>query len=79
MSSILYKVIGISEDEPCEECIPGFTLRLMELGFIEGALIEINDYKHGFHVVSLLNDTGGVETTYVIKDHELNRIKKVRA
>ena len=69
-----FKVIDVPQNNPCEKCVPCIRLRLMEMGFIEGQEIEVEEKKLGLHLVNILSDYGDVVSTIAMRPEELNRI-----
>lgn len=78
MGSTLYRIIDVPENVPCEKCFPYLSLRLLELGFIKGKKIEVEDSRLGMYMVRLLDENGTIETTYALRDYELDRVKRVK-
>ena len=78
MGSTLYRIIDVPENVPCEKCFPYLSLRLLELGFIKGKKIEVEDSRLGIYMVRLLDENGTIETTYGLRDYELDRVKRVK-
>jgi len=78
MGSTLYRIIDIPENIPCEKCFPHLSLRLLELGFIKGKKIQIEDSKLGVYIVRLLHEDNTIETTYALRDYELDNVKRIK-
>jgi Fe2+ transport system protein FeoA len=49
-------------------------MRLMEMGFMEGQEIEVEDKRLGLYVVHMLSDNGSVDQTIALRPEELDRI-----
>lgn len=69
-----YEVLDVPQSQNCENCVPCLRLRLMEIGFIQGQMIEIKDKKLGLYIVNVLSELGHVTQTIVLRPEELNRI-----
>ena len=78
MGSTLYRIIDVPENVSCEKCFPYLSLRLLELGFIKGKKVEVEDSRLGIYMVRLLDENGTIETTYALRDYELDRVKRVK-
>jgi Fe2+ transport system protein FeoA len=69
-----FKVTDVPQKDPCEKCVPCMRLRLMEMGFIEGQEIEVEEKKLGLYLVNILSEFGDVLSTIAMRPEELNRI-----
>jgi Fe2+ transport system protein FeoA len=69
-----YTVTDVPQKDPCDKCVPCIRLRLMEMGFIEGQEIEVEEKKLGLHLVNILSEFGDVLSTIAMRPEELNRI-----
>ena len=69
-----YIVTDVPQKDPCEKCVPCIRLRLMEMGFIEGQEIEVEEKKLGLHLVNILSEFGDTLSTIAMRPEELNRI-----
>lgn len=64
----------VTQNDPCNNCKPCLRLRLMDMGFIPGQEIDIEDERLGLHLVHLMSDNGHVEQTFALRPEELGRI-----
>jgi Fe2+ transport system protein FeoA len=71
---MIYKVIDVPVNDPCEECISCMRLKLMEIGFVSGQDIEIQKKQWGLYVINLVSKQGHVEQTIALREEEFNRI-----
>ena len=71
---MLCEVIDVPQKENCENCIPCMRLKLMDIGFITGQEIDIEEQKLGLHLVHILSENGHVEQTIALRVEELERI-----
>ena len=71
---MVYEVIDVPQNDPCENCIPCMRLKLMEFGFIAGQDIEIQKKRWGLYVVNMLSKQGHVEQTIALREEEFSRI-----
>jgi Fe2+ transport system protein FeoA len=69
-----YEVIDVPQPENCEKCTPCLRLRLMEMGFITGEKIEIEDKKLGLWVVNILSENEDTSSRVALRQEELDRI-----
>jgi Fe2+ transport system protein FeoA len=69
-----YDVIDVPQNEPCLNCTPCLRLRLMDMGFISGQRIEVEEKKLGLWLVHTLSDNGHTEQTFALRPEELGRI-----
>ena len=51
-----YEVVDVPQSENCEKCVPCLRLRLMEMGFITGEKVEIEDKRLGLWIVNILSE-----------------------
>jgi len=71
---MIYTVIDVPVNDPCEECVMCIRLKLMELGFVGGQDIEIHKKQWGLYVVNMLSKQGNVEQTIALREEEFSRI-----
>ena len=71
---MLYKVIDVPQNDPCEKCTPCMRMKLMEFGFIFGQEINVTEKMNGMYVVDMLSEYGNVEQTIALRKEELDRI-----
>jgi Fe2+ transport system protein FeoA len=69
-----YKVLDVPQSLNCQHCVPCMRIRLMEMGFIEGQEIEIENKRMGLYIVHMLSDNGTVSQTFALRPEELGRI-----
>jgi Fe2+ transport system protein FeoA len=69
-----YKIIDISQADPCESCFACMKLKLMEMGFYPGQKINLLKHQFGIWVVSILSETGHGESRIALREEELKRI-----
>ena len=69
-----YDVIDVPQNDPCLNCTPCLRLRLMDMGFISGQRIEVEEKKLGLWLVRMLSDNGHTEQTFALRPEELGRI-----
>ncbi len=69
-----YKVLDVPQNIPCNQCNPCMRMKLMELGFIEGQEIEVEEKMRGMFIVNMLSVDGYVEQTIALRKEELGRI-----
>ncbi len=69
-----YKVLDVPQNIPCNQCNPCMRMKLMELGFIEGQEIEVEEKMSGMFIVNMLSVDGYVEQTIALRKEELGRI-----
>lgn len=68
------KIKDIRKNSPCENCNTCVRLRIMELGMLEGDLIEIKDHQLGLWRIQILNEYGSPISTIALRDDEMCRI-----
>jgi hypothetical protein len=71
---MIYKVIDVPVNDPCEECVMCMRLKLMEIGFVAGQDIEIQKKQFGLYVVNMISKQGHVEQTIALREEEFSRI-----
>ena len=69
-----YEVIDVPANNPCENCVPCLRLRLMDMGFVVGQKIEIEEKRLGLWLVHMISDNGIQEQTFALRPEESNRI-----
>lgn len=69
-----YEVVDVPQPENCEKCTPCLRLRLMEMGFISGEKIEIEDKRLGLWVVNILTENEETSSRVALRQEELDRI-----
>jgi Fe2+ transport system protein FeoA len=69
-----YQVLDVPQNNPCNHCNPCMRMKLMELGFIEGQEIEVEEKMRGMFIVNMLSVDGYVEQTIALRKEELGRI-----
>jgi Fe2+ transport system protein FeoA len=69
-----YDVIDVPANDPCENCTPCLRLRLMDMGFIPGQKIELEEKRLGLWVVNMVSENGNQEQTFALRPEELDRI-----
>ncbi len=69
-----YEVLDVPQPEDCQRCVPCLRLRLMEIGFIQGQKIEVEDKKLGLWMINILSDNDEIMSRYALREEELNRI-----
>jgi Fe2+ transport system protein FeoA len=71
---MVYEVVDIPQNNPCDKCNPCMRVKLMEMGFIAGQDIRIQKKQWGLYVINLLSKGGHVEQTIAMREDELGRI-----
>ena len=71
-----YDVIDVPANDPCENCTPCLRLRLMDMGFIAGQKIEIEEKRLGLWIVNMVSENGNQEQTFALRPEELDRISR---
>jgi Fe2+ transport system protein FeoA len=71
---MVYEVVDIPQNNPCDKCNPCMRVKLMEIGFITGQDVEIQKKQWGLYVVNLLSKSGQVEQTIALREDEFDRI-----
>ena len=69
-----YDVIDVPQNKPCENCTPCLRLRLMDMGFISGQRVEIEEKKLGLWLIHMISDNGHTEQTFALRPEELDRV-----
>ena len=69
-----YEVIDVPQAENCENCIPCVRIRLMELGFIDGQMINITEKMKGMFIVDMISPDGNIEQSIALRKDELDRV-----
>jgi Fe2+ transport system protein FeoA len=69
-----YEVIDVPQPENCQNCTPCMRMKLMELGFILGQEIEVNEKMNGMYIVDMYSPNGNIEQTIALRKEELGRI-----
>lgn len=70
----MFEVIDVPQSKKCEYCTPCMRFRLMEMGFIAGAELEIKEKQSGMFIVEMISENGSVEQTVALRKEELDRI-----
>lgn len=70
----IYKVEKVVQNKPCFNCNPCLRLRLMEIGFNEGARVMIKKKLGEIWVVDLISEEESVEQTIGLRDNETYQI-----
>jgi Fe2+ transport system protein FeoA len=71
---MVYEVIDVPQSDPCQNCTSCMRLKLMEMGFIPGQIIEVEKKRFGLLVVHMLTKSGQLEQTIALRPEELGRI-----
>lgn len=71
-----YEIIDVPQPENCEKCTPCLRLRLMEMGFIKGEKVEIEDRRLGLWIVNILSENDDTLSRVALRQEELDRICK---
>jgi Fe2+ transport system protein FeoA len=69
-----YEVVDVPQSENCEKCVPCLRLRLMEMGFITGEKVEIEDKRLGLWIVNILSENDDTSSRVALRQEELDRI-----
>lgn len=69
-----YIIKDVPKNDPCLDCNGCMRLRLLELGFIPGTKVIINNHYNGLWLMRFLTSDGNVESTMALRDEELDRI-----
>jgi Fe2+ transport system protein FeoA len=69
-----YDVIDVPANDPCDNCTPCLRLRLMDMGFIAGQKIELEEKRLGLWIVNMISENGNEEQTFALRPEELDRI-----
>lgn len=71
---MIYEVIDVPQNNPCFNCNPCMRMRLMEMGFISGAKIDVEEKMSGMYIVKMVSIDGFVEQTVGLRKEELDRV-----
>ena len=69
-----FQVLDVPQNIPCEQCNPCMRMRLMEMGFIQGQEIDVEEKMNGMYIVDMISEDGNVEQTIALRKEELGRI-----
>ena len=69
-----YEISDVIENNPCYNCKPCLRLRLMDMGFIPGQMIDVENTKLGLYLVHLKSDGGNLEQTFALREDEFERL-----
>jgi len=70
----IFIIKDVPEKIECKNCEICTRLKLMELGFIPGSIIELSKRQSGMWIVNLLSSSGHVQSTIALRDEEAERI-----
>jgi Fe2+ transport system protein FeoA len=71
---IEYNIIDVPQNNPCDDCNPCLRLRLLDMGFIPGQHIEVEETRFGLVLVHFKSDIGIHEQTIALRPEEFNRL-----
>ena len=71
---MIYEVVDVPQNNPCFNCNPCMRMRLMEMGFISGAKIDVEEKMSGMYIVKMVSIDGFVEQTVGLRKEELDRV-----
>ena len=71
---MLAEVIYVPQNQPCYKCVPCVRMRLMELGFVNGVDINIQEKTNGMYIVNMLSEKGHIEQTVALRKEEMDRV-----
>ncbi len=71
---MIYEVIDVPQNEPCENCNPCMRMRLLEMGFVFGTEISVVEKQSGMFVIDMISPNGSVEQTIALRKEELDRV-----
>jgi len=69
-----YEVLDVPQNNPCEKCNPCMRMRLMEMGFVLGQVIDVQEKMRGMYIVDMLSDNGNIVQSIALRKEELGRI-----
>ena len=69
-----YRIKGVSQPEECQNCKVCLKLRMMELGLMPGAILQLNTHNLGLWVLNILSENGVVESSLALREDEAERI-----
>jgi Fe2+ transport system protein FeoA len=70
----IFIIKDVPQKVDCKNCKVCTRLKLMELGFIPGSIIELSKRQSGMWIINLLSSSGNVESTIALRDEEAERI-----
>jgi Fe2+ transport system protein FeoA len=70
----IFIIKDVPQKVECKNCKICTRLKLMELGFIPGSIIELSKRQSGMWIINLLSSSGNVESTIALRDEEAERI-----
>lgn len=70
----LYVIKDVPKNNPCMNCSNCVRLRIMEMGFIPGTKVLLDNYHLGMWVLKLINESGIAESTIALREEEAERI-----
>jgi Fe2+ transport system protein FeoA len=69
-----YQISDVVENNPCYNCKPCLRLRLMDLGFVPGQHIDVEETRFGLILVHFKSSIGIHEQTIALRSEEFNRL-----
>ena len=77
-----YNITSVTENVPCENCNPCLRLRLMDMGFVPGQKIELEEKRLGLWIVNMVSENGNLDFTDFIDaayelDNEINQFESM--
>jgi hypothetical protein len=71
---MIKEIASVPQNNPCEGCNPCLRLRMMEMGLIDGQLIDIETKRLGLYIVNILSENEDVVSTIALRQEEFDRI-----
>lgn len=68
------EVIDVPQNDPCQMCNPCIRMRMMEIGILAGAVLNVEEKMNGMYIVEILSENESVEQTFAMRKEELERI-----
>lgn len=69
-----YNIIDVPQNIPCNDCNPCLRLRLMDMGFVPGQHIEVEETRFGLVLVHFKSPFGIQEQTIALRPEEFDRL-----
>jgi Fe2+ transport system protein FeoA len=69
-----YEILDIPPPMECLRCEFCMRVKLLEMGFLPGTHIRIEDSKWGINIVHILSECGNIQQSIALRTEELERI-----
>jgi len=73
-SMIEYAILDIPPPMNCLQCDFCMRVKLLEMGFLPGTHIRVEDSKWGINIVHILSECGNIQQSIALRTEELERI-----